>query len=432
MFRFALSTFGAKIITSLVNFILIVIASRYIGAAGVGEISMILLTVSVVVMASFIIGGSAIVYLTPRYPVLPVLGITYLWSLIITIATYFVLHSINIIEPEYVNSVVILSFIASLFSVHFNILLGKEKIHKVNILSVSNVLIILAIFSYFVYVAKGAGVWAYIYGMFAAYIVIYFWSLAYLIPFFDRGENSSLKKLIKDLLHYGVMLQLANIALLFNYRGGYYFVEHFYSKASLGIYSVGNQLTEASWMISRSFSTVLYARVSNIKDDEGYVRTKYYVLSFFKIVFIITLAILVVLLALPRSVYVFVFGSEFYGVKDVIWALSPGILLFSVSRILAVFFSGTGRALHFSLGTFVSLLVLGGFLAWWVPEYGVIGAAWATSVSYFFLFGYYLILFVYYTKSGFSDFLVNKEDIKLFAKEVKSLFSNGKQDSDGQ
>jgi O-antigen/teichoic acid export membrane protein len=358
MFRFALSTFGAKIATSLVNFILIVIASHYIGAAGVGEISMILLTVSVVVMASFIIGGSAIVYLTPRYPVLPIMVVTYLWSLIITAITFFVLKNVEIIEQQYVTSVVILSFLASMFSVHFNILLGKEKIHKVNILSVANVLIILAIFSYFVFFAKGEGVWAYIYGMFVAYVTIYLWSLMYLMPYFREGFGNSGKKLLKDLLHYGVLLQLANIALLFNYRGGYYFVEHFYNKASLGVYSVGNQLTEASWMISRSFSTVLYARVSNIKEDEGYLQTKYYVLSFFKIVFIITLAILFILLIMPRSVYEFVYGSEFYEVKDIIWALSPGILLFSVSRILAVFFSGTGRALHFSLGTFVSLLFL--------------------------------------------------------------------------
>ena len=421
MFRFAISTFGAKVLTSLINFILIIIASHHLGAGGVGEISMILLTVSVVVMASFIIGGSAIVYLTPRYPVLHILTITYIWSFLITIGTYFTLHHTKIIDEQYINDVVILSFLASLFSIHFNILLGKEKIHKVNILSVLNVLLIFVVFSFFIFIEKFANVWAYVYGMYAAYLIIYLWSLYYVFHFFEKVSFSGLGKILKDLVHYGVVLQLANIALLFNYRGGYYFIEHFYSKAMLGVYSVGNQLTEASWMISRSFSTVLYARVSNIKEDEGYKLTKYYVLSFFKIVFIITAAILVVLLILPGSVYSFIFGKEFYQVKEIIWALSPGILLFSVSRILGVFFSGTGRALHFSAGTFFSLFVLVLLLFWWVPDHGILGAAWATSVSYVFLFTYYLVIFVHYTKSRFKDFLLTKEDLQLLKAEVLKI-----------
>ncbi len=422
MFRFALSTFGAKLLTSLINFILIIIASNYLGAAAVGEISLILLTVAIVVMASFIIGGNAIVYLTPRYNIFPIIVITYGWSLIVSVLTYIILANTALIDGKYTIHVVILSLIASLFSVHFNILLGKEKIHHVNLLSVTNVLIILLVFSFFVFVKKQLDVWSYIAGMYIAYVIIYAWSAYFVFRFKPATKAVSFGKILKDLFKYGVLLQFANIALLLNYRGGYYFVEHFYSKASLGVYSVGNQLVEASWMISRSFSTVLYARVSNLKNDDGYGMAKFYVLSFFKIVFVITLGILIVLLAMPVSVYTFVFGEEFSMVKDIIIALSPGILLFSVSRILGVFFSGTGRAAHFSLGTFLSLALLTVLLYLWVPVYGIIGAAWATSVSYSLLFLYYITLFVYHTRSKFGDFIINKQDLELFITETKKLF----------
>ena len=424
MFKFALSTFGAKLVTSLINFILIVIASNYLGAAAVGEISLILLTVAIVVMASFIIGGPAIVYLTPRYDILPILIITYLWSFLISLGTYFVLSYTEIIEHQFVFDVVVLSFLASLFSIHFNILLGKEKIHKVNLLSVINVLIILIVFSFLVLVEKQDGVSPYITSMYIGYIIVFIWSVYFLSRFKLTTTKLDFRQILKDLFKYGVLLQFANIALLLNYRGGYYFVEHFYSKASLGVYSVGNQLVEASWMISRSFSTVLYARLSNIKKDPGYKMTKYYVLSFFKIVFLITLLILAVLLLMPVEIYTFIFGKEFGMVKDIIIALSPGILLFSVSRILGVFFSGTGRAIHFSLGTFSSLIILGILLYVWVPKFGIIGAAWATSLSYSILFLYYITLFVYHTHSKLKDFIINSQDIQLFISETKKLFNN--------
>ncbi len=422
MFKFALSTFGAKITTSILNFILLVLISRYMGAAAVGEISMILLTVAIVVMASFLFGGSALVYLTPRYPILPLMIISYIWSFIVSAIAYIVLLNINVIEHSFIFHVVFLSFIASLFSAHFNLLLGKEKIHKVNLFNVLNVTTILLVFLLFTFINNKYSIWAYIYGMYISYGIIYLWSLIDVFKFIKSIKIKNIGHLIKDLSNYGIVLQLSNIALLFNYRGGYYFVEHFYSKASLGIYSVANQLSEASWMISRSFATVLYARVSNLVDDKEYKKTKYYVLSFFKIVFLVTMAIVIVLLVLPSGFYKFVFGSEFGGIKNVIWALSPGILLLSVSRILGVFFSGTGRAWHFGLGTFISLALLIGLLIWWVPLYGIIGAAWATSVSYVSLFSYYLILFIHYTHSSIKDFIVNRSDFDLFVSETKKIF----------
>ena len=423
MYKFALSTFGAKVLTSLVNFILIVIASHYLGASAVGEISLLLLTVAIVVMVSFLVGGSAIVYLTPRYNIFQILLVTYSWTLIVTLLTYIILSNTEIIDKAFITHIVILSFIASIFSIHFNILLGNEKIHQVNLLSITNVIIILLVFSFLIFVKKQLDVWSYIAGMYFAYFIILFWSWYFLFKLPIKNKTEKHGNILKDLLKYGVLLQFANISLLLNYRGGYYFVEHFYNKASLGVYSVGNQLVEVSWMISRSFSTVLYARVSNLKNDKDHKKAQYYVLSFFKAVFIITFGILLVLIFFPEKGYIFIFGKEFIMVKDIIIALSPGILLFSVSRILGVFFSGTGRALHFSLGTFISLFILGILLYLWVPQFGIIGAAWATSISYFFLFIYYITLFIYYTQSKFKDFLVSKQDLKLFIKETKKIFN---------
>ena len=190
-------------------------------------------------------------------------------------------------------------------------------------------------------------------------------------------------------------MQFSNIIQLVNYRLNYYLINFFYSKALLGIFSIGVQLSEGLWLISKSIATVQYARISNSTDADY---SKQLTIRFFKISFLATLITLIPLILLPVNFYRFVFGHEFGNVRYVIMFMSSGIMAVAVNSMFSHFFSGTGRPYLNTIGSaigFVFTLGLGLIL---VPSYGIYGAAITASFSYLASLLFQFIAFTSITK----------------------------------
>ena len=138
-------------------------------------------------------------------------------------------------------------------------------------------------------------------------------------------------------------MQLSSIIQLFNYRLNYYLINYFYSKALLGVFTIGVQVSEGFWLISKSIATVQYARIANSTDADY---AKILTIKFIKITFAATLLTLVPLLLLPANFFTYIFGKEFGYVKNIILLMSAGILALAVNSIFSHFYSGTGKTLH--------------------------------------------------------------------------------------
>jgi O-antigen/teichoic acid export membrane protein len=205
---------------------------------------------------------------------------------------------------------------------------------------------------------------------------------------------------------------------LLNYRLGYYIIERFLGKSSLGVFSTGTQVSEGLWLVGKSVATVQYAKISN-SDDPGFARQ--ITVQFVKIVFVITMAMLLVLLAIPDSFFVLVFKKDFTGLNMVILSLAGGILFMAISTIFSHYFSGTGRHHHNTIASGIGVLLTLIFGFTLIPVYGIIGAGITATISYFSSLVYQIIVFKRLTRTTLQVFLISRADYNLMKILVKEM-----------
>jgi len=166
-----------------------------------------------------------------------------------------------------------------------------------------------------------------------------------------------------------------------------------------------------------SISLVQYARIANT-DDKKY--SQELTVKLLKAGFFISLICIIPLLILPESFYLFIFGKGFIGVKQVIWILAPGVLVYNFSIILGHYFSGTGKYYINTIASSIGLVASVILFVLLIPTYITVGAGIATSISYGITSLVVLIFFLRDAKPGSQAFLPSFTDLQA----VLSLFKN--------
>ncbi len=423
MFKLIVNTIGAKFFTVIANLLIVVVASRNLGAASMGDISLIILSVAIFLQINNIVGGPALVYLLPRYQTGTILLLSYIWLIVTTLIGATVIYFLKIVPLVYFRHVIILSVIYSLLTIHLMILLSKEKIKTYNYIWAGNSLILLLTLIMFIYFFAEKNIYAYIQGLYVAYGISFLIATGFLFIYIKKIRFEKIPVVLHDLFKFGSIMQLANILQLLNYRMNYYLIERFWNKATLGIYTVGNQISEGVWLISQSTGTVLYPKISNQKDEKSSVELT---LFFIKMIAIVTIVIITVLLILPSQFYTYIFGDEFREIKIVILSLSFGIFFLSLSKILSTFFSGIGKPQVNTISSAIGLVTVTAFGFWLIPRWAFVGAGITASITYFLSFVFQLIIFVRKSKLKVCDFIISKKDFERVKFELKIFLKNGK------
>ncbi len=425
MFKKIVGTIFTRFLAAILMLTIVVLNARYLGAEKVGVISLIILAVTIVQMVNNFIGGAALVYLVPRTPLLKLFIPSYIWGVIASIICAVVLYLTSSIPQGYFVHVMILSTLHSLFTVNTMILLGQERIKSINVLTVAQITSLVAVLLAFFIFTSNREVMVYIYAMYVSYVIMFVGSFALITNRLKRGDLSGMKQVIREILAFGSWAQTANIFQLFNYRLSYYFIEHIISKAALGVYSTGVQLSEGVWIIPRSISMVQLSRISNEKRWDYAVKVT---LIFSKVGLLVSMILVGLILLLPTGFFVFVFGPEFSGVKPVIISLAVGIVTLSFSILLSAFFSGMGKPMHSAIASGIGLVFTIILTLWLIPIYGIIGAGIAASCSYLSATIYQLITFVILARVKAKDFLIKKDEIRILVKEIKVMLKQTKLD----
>jgi O-antigen/teichoic acid export membrane protein len=433
MLKKVLGTVITRIIVALLTLAIVLVNARLLGPEKVGTISLIILAITIIQLVNGIFGGGALVYLVPRMNLIRLMVPAYLWAILTAVACAGLLVLIRfilvgaaphvyIIPEGYFIHVLLLALLLSLATVNFMILMGQERISTYNMISLLQVVVLAVSLAFFFLVFRQFEVAAYIKSLYLSYAFAFLsglWMIAWNLH--QPGENKE-RYSLKTLFRLGSVMQAGNIIQFLNYRVSYYFIEFFLTRAAVGVYSVGVQLSESIWIIAKSIHMVQYSRISNEKDKNYAARLT---LNLFKVTFLITfLGLALVLIVLSQLISV-IFKPAFHDVLPVMLALSAGILVFSCSIILSPYFSGTGRPVHNTVSAVVGLVFTLVFSLLLIPSMGITGAAWAATMAYAAATIYQLIIFIRETKMGFGDFLLRKKDILLIAGELKS-FLKGK------
>jgi O-antigen/teichoic acid export membrane protein len=410
MIKRIIGTSAGKLITALAGFAIIVINAHYIGAVGVGTISLILLGITFINLVSNFIGGPAIVYLLPRFDAFRLIVPSYLWAFLCSSAGSVLLSASGLIPSVYVFDVFWLSFFVTVTSVNLTILLAKERFVIYNVLGSLQILITLSVLTFLVFRSGNHTVTAYLFAFYAGIIISFVVSLIAIRKLVHFSDIEELPSVVVTLLKYSPFMQFGTIFQMLNYRLSYYIIERFFGPGLLGVYTVGTQVSESVWIVGRGAATVHYARMSNTMDMND---ARDLTLALIKGVFCITLLLLIVMVLLPQSIYVFLFGAGFAAARLVVLILAPGMLFTAVTMIISHYFSGIGLPRYSMYGSAVGLVltVSAGFVL--IPALGIKGAALTTSLSYFVCMCYLLFVFIRKTGIGYNEFKIRKSDFIL-------------------
>ena len=183
---------------------------------------------------------------------------------------------------------------------------------------------------------------------------------------------------LRRLFRFGIVSYLSTLTSFVNYRFDVFLVNFFAGARQVGLYSVGTGLAEVIWYLSNAAGIVLAPRVAGAEREVGDRVTE----AVTRVVALLAVLAAGALAVLAPFVVVLFFGEAFEESKWAVWLLLPGIVTFSVGRILSMYLLGRGRLKVDLFASFVGFALTLTLDLLLIPRFGFRGAAVASSIAY--------------------------------------------------
>ncbi len=256
--------------------------------------------------------------------------------------------------------------------------LGLGQIERYNLLNViSQVLLLIILVAVLLIAGKGsqAAVLGYGFSLLLLCILATVWILKRRAP----GESIRFSSgLAKTSLSYGVRGYGATLFGQFNYRFDQVLLTHFSGLTEQGYYSIAVLLAEKLTHITNSIQLVLFPRVSASTTEEANRMTTTACRHGLFWVGMAGLAMYFLRHFLVSTLY----GGAFLPAMVPLAYLLPGVFLLSFWKVLAVDLSGRNRRFPTTVASGIAFLVNTALNLIWIPRYGMLGAAWSSTISY--------------------------------------------------
>jgi O-antigen/teichoic acid export membrane protein len=196
----------------------------------------------------------------------------------------------------------------------------------------------------------------------------------------DAGSRRDLSGFIRSAVSYGWKVHLSNILTFLNYRADIFLVMYFLGAAPTGIYVIAVQLSEKLWILSHAVSTVLFPRLAELRQDEEQRKALTSLIA--RMVLFATGGATLLLALIAGPLIAVLFGPAYSGARAALLWLLPGIVLLSLSRVLAADIAARGRPEINMYTAIVTVVVNIASNIVLLPILGIVGAAMATTLSY--------------------------------------------------
>jgi len=420
MLKKIIGTTGTRLLNAFINLIILLLMTNKIGSEGLGIIALIMVDITVIQMFIDLVAGSALIYFSSRANLGQLVLPAYLWIAIVVIiffcvsilaqSLFPVLFSI-IIPSGYEIHILTLALLNALMVTHYNLLLGREEIKAYNIIFTFQILTLLGVFLYRIYITGDQTPTSYVFALYSAYGIGAIFALYTVFTKAEKLITKGWKDVLRRVIDYGFISFSANILNIGNKRLSFYILRYFTGLSALGVYNAGVQLTEGLRIIGQSISLVQFSTISNTKD---FLYAKNLTIKLMKFTVVLTLVAVFILIAIPEQVYSWLFSKDFTDIKPVIIALSPGVIALAINNIFSHYFSGLGNPKINMWATLVGLVftIILAFIL--IPLFGYLGAAITASVSYTSTVFYQYIVFKKTTATRLIEWIPCKKDIDDF------------------
>lgn len=403
---------------AILSILLLLLNSNFLGSEGLGTVGIIVLEITIYLLISNVVCGGSLVYFASRKSTNSLLFAAYIWIAISATFYFFLILFIPVLDSAYSTSILALGFIQSAISANLSLMAGQQRFKTFNFIGLIQAVVQILALCTFYFLLQDKSIEAFINSTFIAYCLAFLLSFIRLIPTLEKKMVWPNRTLFKELIKYGIYLQVANITQLLNYRLSYFLLDYFSGRAMVGKFIVGVQLSEGLLLPSKSIGAVQYARISSHQSKRKAVRLS---INLVKMVFLLTVPLVVFLMLLPDFLYTSLLGVDFNETPMVISFMSIGIIALACEVILSRFFAGTGQqkvnATSSSIGLIVT--VISGFTL--IPTLGLMGAAICTSLSYLSIFLFLLYKIVSTTEVSLGDFIIKKQDFIYLYRVIRKV-----------
>lgn len=403
-------TLVTKFLGAISTLLISVLIANDMGKVALGEISLVVLTISISIIISGIIGGPSLIYFTPRKKISHLIIPAYAGHMVISVLVCVLMGMLHLYNPQYMWLAILICIGQALNGTHLFILLGLGRITAYNMLTLMQQLLLLASLYTGIVLCNHKTIEMFLWIQSAVFALSTIVTAFFIKRKTTPTEQSTLKQTLKEVVSYGFTMQLATFFQQLNYRLSYYVIEIELGLASLGVFALAMQISEGVLLINKSIATVLYSRAVNETNAQALTHKT---LGTLKFSYITTFAALLLLVCIPTCFFEWIFSKDFSEMKKIFWYIVPGIWLLSILNILSSYFSSVKMVKINTVGSFAGLVVLALIIYPLIYTLDLRGAAVSNTLSYLITT---LIALVWFTKKEnikWKMLLPGKQDIGL-------------------
>ncbi|HPQ70503.1 MAG TPA: oligosaccharide flippase family protein [bacterium] len=245
---------------------------------------------------------------------------------------------------------------------------------------------------------------------------------ALIVYFFARGEMGFTPDwpLLRRSLGYGVYVWASLLLSYLVLRFDMLFVNYYCGGEGAGWYSVAVSAGDLLMLIPVSVGTTLFPRISALRhedQDSAFARLHQ---TFWLPYLLLCLGFG---LAFPWFVRL-LYGAAFLPAAPAFYALLPGIFFLGLEILIANNLAGRAQVRYLPHIWTVGFVINTLLTVWLVKKMGLIGAAYASSLSYFLVF---VLMFVYHQRhnrlSVAEQWIPRRESFVLVVREIGGLLT---------
>ncbi|MFN3916645.1 MAG: oligosaccharide flippase family protein [Flavobacteriales bacterium] len=212
-----------------------------------------------------------------------------------------------------------------------------------------------------------------------------FWIYSFLKLINIKPDIWGINKMhIKLFYGYTIVGFMGMVVNFFNYRLDIWMVSYYKGEEQLGYYTLAVNVAQFMLLFSRTMGVIMLPYLSEKSNDE---RKELFVL-FSRINTTITLGFLLIFLVVGQLVIPLLYGQVFIASVPSFYILIFAVFFTCISQLQTTYFASNNMNMQCLNSNILALsaTVLFNFLL--IPKYGIIGAAYATLISYSVNFAY--------------------------------------------
>jgi len=182
---------------------------------------------------------------------------------------------------------------------------------------------------------------------------------------------------VKSVVQISFFVYLGAVMQFFNYRLDAYFVEFYLGSADLGLYVTAVRIAETIWILSASMSSAIVATAAAGNPKARDASFKLAILGL-----LIGAVAAIGLWGIGKLAIIALFSEKFARAAEPLMMLLPGAVILGIANVLGPYLASVGRPDVNLYNAFVSMLVTVVLDVVLIPQFGINGAAMASSAAY--------------------------------------------------